>query len=75
MQALVFQNLRIVVYLKEWSGVRPTNNEMPLMDQIDDGLFVITGHYRNGILLSPVIGRDIANWLISGIKTTPLFKL
>lgn len=41
---------------------------MPLMDQIDDGLFVITGHYRNGILLSPVIGRDIANWLISGIK-------
>ena len=40
--------------LKEWSGVRPyTNNEMPLMDQIDDGLFVITGHYRNGILLSP----------------------
>ena len=55
--------------LKEWSGVRPyTNNEMPLMDQIDDGLFVITGHYRNGILLSPVIGRDIANWLISGIK-------
>lgn len=38
------------------------------MDQIDDGLFVITGHYRNGILLSPVIGRDIANWLISGIK-------
>ena len=55
--------------LKEWSGVRPyTNNEMPMMDQIDDGLFVVTGHYRNGILLSPVIGRDIANWLISGIK-------
>ena len=39
-----------------------------MMDQIDDGLFVITGHYRNGILLSPIIGRDIANWLISGIK-------
>ncbi|MFW3591640.1 glycine oxidase ThiO [Staphylococcus caprae] len=55
--------------LKEWSGVRPyTDNEVPMMDQIDDGLFVITGHYRNGILLSPIIGRDIANWLISGIK-------
>ena len=42
--------------------------EMPVMDQIDDGLYVISGHYRNGILLSPIIGRDIANWLLSGIK-------
>ncbi|MCR1798009.1 glycine oxidase ThiO, partial [Staphylococcus warneri] len=40
----------------------------PIMDQIDDGLFIITGHYRNGILLSPKIGQDIANWLLSGIK-------
>ena len=23
--------------------------EMPVMDQIDDGLYVISGHYRNGI--------------------------
>jgi hypothetical protein len=34
------------------------------------GLYVITGHYRNGILLSPVIGRDIANWLLTGVKPT-----
>ena len=48
--------------LKKWSGVRPyTEKEMPVMDQIDDGLYVISGHYRNGILLSPIIGRDIAN--------------
>ena len=39
--------------LKQWSGVRPyTEYELPIMDQIDDGLFIITGHYRNGILLS-----------------------
>ena len=38
--------------LKKWSGVRPyTEKEMPVMDQIDDGLYVISGHYRNGILL------------------------
>ena len=55
--------------LKKWSGVRPyTEKEIPVMDQIDDGLYVISGHYRNGILLSPIIGRDIANWLLSGIK-------
>lgn len=42
--------------LKKWSGVRPyTEKEMPVMDQIDDGLYVISGHYRNGILLSPII--------------------
>ena len=57
--------------LKQWSGVRPyTEYELPIMDQIDDGLFIITGHYRNGILLSPIIGQDIANWLLSGIKPT-----
>lgn len=55
--------------LKQWSGVRPyTEGELPIMDQIDDGLYMITGHYRNGILLSPVIGRDIANWLLTGVK-------
>ena len=55
--------------IKQWSGIRPyTKHEIPIMDQLDDGLFIITGHYRNGILLSPIIGRDIANWLLSGIK-------
>lgn len=55
--------------IKQWSGIRPyTKHEIPIMDQLDDGLFIITGHYRNGILLSPIIGRDIANWLLSGVK-------
>ena len=55
--------------IKQWSGVRPyTEGEVPIMDRIDDGLYVITGHYRNGILLSPIIGRDIANWLFTGVK-------
>ncbi|MFC0137771.1 glycine oxidase ThiO [Staphylococcus petrasii] len=55
--------------IKQWSGVRPyTDGELPIMDRIDDGLYVISGHYRNGILLSPVIGRDIANWLFTGVK-------
>ena len=39
--------------IKQWSGVRPyTDGELPIMDRVDDGLYVITGHYRNGILLS-----------------------
>ena len=48
--------------IKQWSGVRPyTEGEIPIMDRIDEDLYVISGHYRNGILLSPIIGRDIAN--------------
>ena len=35
------------------SGVRPyTEGEIPIMDRIDEDLYVISGHYRNGILLA-----------------------
>ena len=55
--------------IKQWSGVRPyTEGEIPIMDRIDEDLYVISGHYRNGILLSPIIGRDIANWILTGVK-------
>lgn len=51
--------------LKKWSGVRPyTVREQPIMDELDNGLFVITGHYRNGILLSPLIGDLVADWIV-----------
>lgn len=62
--------------LKQWSGIRPyTEHELPIMDQIDDGLFIITGHYRNGILLSPIIGQDIANWLLSELNQSAIQHL
>lgn len=84
MQCLLHQALTYVpalgntTIIKHWSGVRPyTNQEKPVMDEIQQGLFVITGHYRNGILLSPVVGELIALWLKSGVKPEILndFKL
>lgn len=52
--------------LKTWSGIRPyTRNEQPIMDEIQPGLFVITGHYRNGILLSPLIGQLMSEWVLN----------
>ena len=78
-QALTYvPALSTATILKQWSGVRPyTHKEKPVMDEVQQGLFVITGHYRNGILLSPVVGELIALWLKSGIKPEILddFKL
>lgn len=52
--------------LKQWSGVRPyCTNEQPIMDEVAKDLFVITGHYRNGILLSPIIGELMSQWMLN----------
>lgn len=57
-------NLQYGRLLRTWSGIRPyTLDEQPIMDEVEPGLFVITGHYRNGILLSPIIGDYVADWI------------
>ena len=39
----------------EWNGIRakPKNEPAPLLKQLEPGLLINTGHYRNGILLAP----------------------
>ena len=39
----------------EWSGIRarPINEPAPLLKQLEAGLLINTGHYRNGFLLAP----------------------
>ncbi|WP_223639025.1 glycine oxidase ThiO [Planococcus sp. 4-30] len=56
-----------------WAGIRPqTADGLPFMSEHPDysGLFIATGHYRNGILLSPITGEVMAD-LIEG-KTPSL---
>ncbi|MBM6617750.1 glycine oxidase ThiO [Bacillus suaedaesalsae] len=53
---------------KVWAGIRPqTIDELPFIDEHPTlkGVYVAAGHYRNGILLSPITGERIAN-LITG---------
>lgn len=53
---------------KVWSGIRPqTKDGLPFMGEHPQvkGLWVATGHYRNGILLSPITGVLLAD-LIDG---------
>ncbi|MBF0421437.1 MAG: glycine oxidase ThiO [Magnetococcales bacterium] len=47
-----------------WSGLRPAPADgLPLLGESShvSGLFFATGHYRNGILLTPITGRVIAD--------------
>ncbi|MGP4074311.1 glycine oxidase ThiO [Halobacillus sp. K22] len=51
-----------------WAGTRPmTRDELPVLGKHPEweGLYFSTGHYRNGILLSPVTGKLLAD-LITG---------
>ncbi len=45
----------------EWSGVRarPIKEPAPLLKQLEPGLLINTGHYRNGFLLAPAC----AEWI------------
>ena len=51
-----------------WSGLRPgTPDDLPILGPCDvEGLLIATGHYRNGILLTPVTAKLICDWIVHG---------
>ncbi|WLD93894.1 glycine oxidase ThiO [Alkalihalobacillus sp. AL-G] len=52
-----------------WAGIRPqTKDGLPYLGVHPEinGLFIATGHYRNGILLAPITGKLMAD-LVEGI--------
>ncbi len=48
---------------KKWYGIRsrPDGEPSPIMKNLDDGLLICTGFYKNGILLAPACSRWVAN--------------
>jgi len=48
-----------------WAGLRPdTPDHLPILGPTDlDGLLIATGHFRSGILLTPVTARLIREWI------------
>ena len=48
--------------LKKWFGIRsrPNGEPSPIMKNLEDGLFICTGFYKNGILLAPACSRWVA---------------
>ncbi|GGP11790.1 glycine oxidase ThiO [Oceanobacillus neutriphilus] len=58
-----------------WAGVRPaTADELPYMGEVPGiaGLYAAKGHYRNGILLSPITGIYMAD-LIENKPVDPFY--
>ncbi|MEN3041167.1 MAG: FAD-dependent oxidoreductase [Bacteroidia bacterium] len=52
--------------LRLWAGLRPaTASRHPLLYRTPDAsLYFINGLYRNGILLLPLIGKGVADWIL-----------
>jgi glycine oxidase len=59
-------------FLSAWAGLRPeTPDHLPLVGPVAalPGLWLATGHYRNGILLSALTARALADWMLEGRRT------
>jgi glycine oxidase len=55
-------------------GFRPAvRDPRPVLDAAETrGLFVATGHYRNGVLLAPATGHYLAEWVTGGRRPASL---
>ncbi|MGG1513927.1 glycine oxidase ThiO [Paenibacillus oryzisoli] len=54
---------------RAWSGLRPQSGDgLPYIGAVPQlaGLYTACGHYRNGILLSPITGQVMANLIAEG---------
>jgi len=63
---------------RTWVGLRPhTPDGMPVVDRFpgSDNVFLAAGHFTKGVLLAPVTGQAIADWLIAGSATRDLQHL
>lgn len=79
---LIERAVKLVPQIKDapwervWAGVRPqTGDGLPYIGEhpFKKGLFIAAGHYRNGILLSPVTGTLVAD-LLQGKSDENLLK-
>jgi glycine oxidase len=62
--------------VERWAGLRPyAADGMPVIGPVPgvEGLFAATGHYRNGILLTPITGRIMAD-RITGRKDSDFLR-
>lgn len=60
-----------------WSGLRPGSRDgLPILGATPlGGLFIATGHFRNGILLTPVTAEILADCMLEGAETPHHFRV
>ena len=57
--------------LESWTGLRPgSRDNAPILGKTPiDNLIYATGHYRNGILLTPVTAYEITKLILTGVTS------
>lgn len=61
--------LAVLPISRTWCGFRPwAPDSLPILGPWPkiDGLYVATAHYRAGILLAPITGRLMTDWIVHG---------
>jgi glycine oxidase len=66
--------------IETWAGLRPgTPDDLPILGPADcEGLWIATGHYRNGFLLAPATANLFRNWIVcanSGVNVAAFSPL
>ncbi len=67
-----------VEILSRWCGLRPcTADGLPVVGWAPGvaGLFIATGHAKQGLTLGPITGRLVSECLLEGVPTLPLAAL
>ena len=61
-------------FVEAWSGLRPnTRDHFPILGRSScEGLVYATGHFRNGILLTPITATAISDLIANGQTTVDL---
>ncbi|MFC2948364.1 glycine oxidase ThiO [Virgibacillus sediminis] len=73
----IIPRLKEAKWEKCWAGIRPqTGDGLPYLGEHPSisGLFLATGHYRNGMLLAPITGLWMAD-LVEGKKADDRFRV
>ena len=60
--------LRAATPLRQWQGLRarPVGRPAPLLEQLEPGLLLLSGHYRSGVLLAPASAEWAADQIAAG---------
>lgn len=60
--------------LESWSGLRPgSRDNAPILGKTPiDNLIYATGHYRNGILLTPITAYEITKLILTGVTSSTI---
>ena len=73
----VFPELLQQKLTNHWTGLRPaTPDGLPILGRTPiENLFVATGHFRNGILLTPITAQLMADCLLNGKEVPREFSM